>query len=74
MVVGHGGDDVSQYCAVECHGKFEKYLKAMHDPGKALAHRFLDTHVVMTRLDPPALADLMLVPVSWRPMRAGCKW
>merc|ERR1711865_31938 len=40
---GHGGDDVSQYCAVECHGKFEKYLKAMHDPGKALAHSFLET-------------------------------
>merc|ERR1712216_507985 len=40
---GHGGSCVSKYTQAECHAKFVKYLKAMHDPGKALAHSFLET-------------------------------
>lgn len=40
---GHGGAAVSKYAQNECYAKFLKYLKAMHDPGKALAHSFLET-------------------------------
>merc|ERR1711934_542832 len=40
---GHGGAAVSKYAEANCFDKFLKYLKAMHDPGKALAHSFLET-------------------------------
>jgi len=40
---GHGGHAVSRFTQAECYGKFQKYLKAMHDSGKAIAHSFLET-------------------------------
>jgi len=40
---GHGGNKVSKYIEDQGYDKFCKYLKAMHDPGKALAHSFLET-------------------------------
>lgn len=40
---GHGGHAVSRYCEAETYGKFQKYLKAMHDAGKAIAHAFLES-------------------------------
>lgn len=39
---GHGGYVVSQYCREECYNKFQKYLRAMKDIGKSLAHSFLE--------------------------------
>lgn len=68
---GHGGDDVSQYCAVECHGKFEKYLKAMHDPGKALAHSFLETDACWLQMVKQHMGDKSKVRDVWHEVTVG---
>lgn len=47
---GHGGHAVSEYAKAECYGKFNKYLKAMHDAGKAIAHAFLETDACWLKL------------------------
>jgi len=68
---GHGGDDVSQYCAVECHSKFQKYLRAMHDPGKALAHSFLETDACWLQMVKQHMGDKSKIRDVWHEVTVG---
>lgn len=68
---GHGGNDVSQYCEAECHGKFQKYLKAMHDPGKALAHSFLETDACWLQMVKQHMATKERLRDVWHEVTVG---
>jgi len=68
---GHGGNDVSRYCEQECHGKFQKYLKAMHDPGKALAHSFLETDACWLQMVKQHMSDAKKQREVWHEVTVG---